>query len=74
MIVCRSYAVEGSNQLVTHGIGVKGSEEEVGRGGRDGSPVGQDGVRIIVEASKDDCGEHDENESGEVVCCSIRRH
>jgi hypothetical protein len=54
-------------------VGVKGSEEEVGIGGRDCSPVGQDGVRIFVEASKDDCGEHDENESGEALGCSIRR-
>ncbi len=73
MIVGRIYAVEDSNQLDTRGIGVKGSEEGVGSGGGDGSPVGQDGVRIFVEASKDDCGEDDENESGEVLGCSIRR-
>ena len=38
-------------------------------GGCDGSPVGQDRVRIFVEASKDDCGVHGENESGEVLGC-----
>jgi hypothetical protein len=30
MTVCRSYAVEDSNQLDTRGIGVNGSEEEIG--------------------------------------------
>jgi hypothetical protein len=28
--VCRSYAVEASNQLDTRGLGAKGSEKEVG--------------------------------------------